>query len=63
MSDAAVWTNKWIRRLSWREAIKLKQWFKAHRAELKGIQVSRARRLDTEWMRRKHEGGGGMAVE
>jgi hypothetical protein len=62
MKRASMWTEAWLKRLSYRDLIKLKQWFEAHANELTGLQIPRARRIEKEWRRRKCEGGGGMAA-
>lgn len=69
MKEPVAWSEKWLRRLSWREVRTMNTQINNRAAQSilgrplpSGIERSRFRRLQKEWARRKREGGGGLAA-
>jgi hypothetical protein len=55
-----MWTDRWMRALTWRELQRLIRHFREVPAE-SSLECSRERRLDAEMKRRRREGRGGWA--
>ena len=63
MREPARWSNQWLREMPWRELIKLRQVIAALGVPIHGMIRSRCLRIESEWDRRKREGGGGLIAE
>ena len=62
MDKPRLWTDDWIRCLSWRDLLRYARVMKS-RQVLSSLEKRRLQRLGVEWARRKKEGGGGLAHE
>lgn len=56
-----AWSNMWLQRMSWKDLCDLRRMFN-QLSDIHGIGVSRRRRVEAEWRRRKREGAGGLAA-